>query len=199
MKGWDVMNEIHFANYLREIRKKKKMTMVELSKVTGVSQSYLSQLENGKSLPTDSIVSKLLSGLTDSIAEQDEIKKEMNNRILLDESSKTLSDLEAKSSQLTEGNILLSKLTSQANAISEWNGKLDTANKTVNLNNVLNYFKKNEEVQTTIEKSLSGKFLGPEVDIRKIAIELDGQPLSNEEVKALEYLVIGIQKNRNKK
>lgn len=193
------MNEIHFANYLREIRKKKKMTMVELSKVTGVSQSYLSQLENGKSLPTDSIVSKLLSGLTDSIAEQDEIKKEMNNRILLDESSKTLSDLEAKSSQLTEGNILLSKLTSQANAISEWNGKLDTANKTVNLNNVLNYFKKNEEVQTTIEKSLSGKFLGPEVDIRKIAIELDGQPLSNEEVKALEYLVIGIQKNRNKK
>ena len=193
------MNEFHFANYLREIRKKKKMTMVELSKVTGVSQSYLSQLENGKSLPTDSIVSKLLSGLTDSIAEQDEIKKEMNNRILLDESSKTLSELEAKSSQLTEGNILLSKLTGQANAISEWNGKLDTANKTVNLNNVLNYFKKNEEVQTTIEKSLSGKFLGPEVDIRKIVIELDGQPLSNEEVKALEYLVIGIQKNRNKK
>lgn len=193
------MNEFHFANYLREIRKKKKMTMVELSKVTGVSQSYLSQLENGKSLPTDSIVSKLLSGLTDSIAEQDEIKKEMNNRILLDESSKTLSELEAKSSQLTEGNILLSKLMGQANAISEWNGKLDTANKTVNLNNVLNYFKKNEEVQTTIEKSLSGKFLGPEVDIRKIVIELDGQPLSNEEVKALEYLVIGIQKNRNKK
>lgn len=199
MKGWDIMNEFHFANYLREIRKKKKMTMVELSKVTGVSQSYLSQLENGKSLPTDSIVSKLLSGLTDSIAEQDEIKKEMNNRILLDESSKTLSELEAKSSQLTEGNILLSKLMGQANAISEWNGKLDTANKTVNLNNVLNYFKKNEEVQTTIEKSLSGKFLGPEVDIRKIVIELDGQPLSNEEVKALEYLVIGIQKNRNKK
>lgn len=193
------MNQHNFATYLRKIRKSKQLTMVELSKAAGVSQSYLSQLENGKSLPTEAVVNKLLIGLANSVEEQNELQVEMNNRILLDESSKTLGELEAKESKITDGNILLKKLIGQANAISEWNEKINAANKTVNLNNVLNYFKINEEVRSANEKRMSGKFGGMEEDVRRIVIELDDKPLSEEEVKALEYLVIGIQKKRTKK
>lgn len=193
------MSQHNFAAYLREIRKGKNLTMVELSKAAGVSQSYLSQLENGKSLPTDAVVNKLLIGLTTSVEEQNEIKVEMNNRILLDESSKALDELGAKDSKFTDGDTLLSNLVKQANAITEWNFKIDRANKTVNLNNILDYFDKKEEVRITNEKRMAGKFVSPDDDIRGIEIHLDGSSLSDEEVKALEYLVLGLQKRRNEK
>jgi len=35
-------------NRIKEIRKKQKVTQVELSKVTGIAQSELSLIENGK-------------------------------------------------------------------------------------------------------------------------------------------------------
>ena len=40
-----------FANYLKEVRKNKKITLVDLAKIAGTSNSYLSQLENAKRNP----------------------------------------------------------------------------------------------------------------------------------------------------
>lgn len=41
-------NAVEFGTYLRNKRKEVGLTLVELSKKSGVSQPYLSQLENGK-------------------------------------------------------------------------------------------------------------------------------------------------------
>lgn len=53
-----------FGGYLREQRKKKGLTLVELSEKSGVSQPYLSQIENGKGgIPSPEILFKLTSPL----------------------------------------------------------------------------------------------------------------------------------------
>ncbi|HZG81764.1 MAG TPA: helix-turn-helix domain-containing protein [Brevibacillus sp.] len=53
-----------FGGYLREQRKKKGLTLVELSEKSGVSQPYLSQIENGKGgIPSPEILFKLTNPL----------------------------------------------------------------------------------------------------------------------------------------
>lgn len=59
------MNE-DFGKYLRRIRKSKNITLVQLAKKTGLSQPYLSQIENGKrEIPKPDIVNKLCIALDD--------------------------------------------------------------------------------------------------------------------------------------
>ncbi|MFP7255938.1 helix-turn-helix transcriptional regulator [Terribacillus goriensis] len=55
---------IEFGKYIREVRKKKGMTSVELAVKSGISQSYLSQMENGKrGIPADQVLLGLSKGL----------------------------------------------------------------------------------------------------------------------------------------
>lgn len=42
-----------FANYLKEVRTSRKITLVDLAKIAGTSNSYLSQLENAKRKPSE--------------------------------------------------------------------------------------------------------------------------------------------------
>lgn len=51
--GGDSLNDKNydFSNYLKEMRSSKKMTLVELAKKAGTSNSYLSQIENMKRNP----------------------------------------------------------------------------------------------------------------------------------------------------
>jgi HTH-type transcriptional regulator, competence development regulator len=52
------------GEYLRKQRKKKGLTLVELSEKSGVSQPYLSQIENGKGgIPSPEILFKLTKPL----------------------------------------------------------------------------------------------------------------------------------------
>ena len=83
--------------------------------------------------------------------------------------------------------------------ISDLREQLKNAEMTLNLNHALNYFTKKEEVRLVHEKRSSGDFVSPDEDLRGIAITLDGKDLTIEEVKALEYLLLGIQKRRNLK
>lgn len=53
---------LSFKDKMRGIRTIENITMVELSRRTGLSQSYISQLENGK-LPTDENLWKIAHGL----------------------------------------------------------------------------------------------------------------------------------------
>lgn len=49
-----------FGEYLKNLRKQKKLTIRQLDIYSGVSHSYLSQLENGKrGIPTPEILKKL--------------------------------------------------------------------------------------------------------------------------------------------
>ena len=47
---------MEFGEYLRTLRKAKGMTMVDLAIGSEVSQSYLSQLENGSKSPSAQVI-----------------------------------------------------------------------------------------------------------------------------------------------
>lgn len=51
------------GEFIKKVRKSKKMTLVELENLSGVSNSYLSQIENNKFKPTPEILKKIASGL----------------------------------------------------------------------------------------------------------------------------------------
>ncbi|MED1906154.1 helix-turn-helix domain-containing protein [Cytobacillus firmus] len=54
------MNEIEFGQYLKSLRKEKKLTIRQLESLSGVSNAYLSQLENGKrGIPSPEILKKI--------------------------------------------------------------------------------------------------------------------------------------------
>lgn len=56
--------ELQFGEYLKEIRKEKGLTLRQIEKVSGVSNAYLSQVENGKrSVPTPDILMKIHEAL----------------------------------------------------------------------------------------------------------------------------------------
>lgn len=46
------MSKINFSKNLRELRKSKRKTQKELSIISGISQSYISELELGYKSPT---------------------------------------------------------------------------------------------------------------------------------------------------
>ncbi|WP_054704849.1 helix-turn-helix transcriptional regulator [Bacillus sp. JCM 19041] len=54
------MNAEEFGLYIKELRKSKKMTIRQVELYSGVSNSYLSQLENGKKgIPSPKVLKKL--------------------------------------------------------------------------------------------------------------------------------------------
>lgn len=54
---------MNFGERLKSIRHKKGLSQPELAEIAGIEQSYLSKLENDKSLPSNDIFRRLLSGL----------------------------------------------------------------------------------------------------------------------------------------
>lgn len=55
---------MEFGQYIRNLRKEKGLSARELSRLTGISQAYLSQLETGKyNNPTKKVVIDLSQGL----------------------------------------------------------------------------------------------------------------------------------------
>lgn len=57
------MTKQDFGSYLRQKRKQKKFSIVQLSQLSGVSNPYISQLENNKFKPSFEIIKKLTKGL----------------------------------------------------------------------------------------------------------------------------------------
>lgn len=57
------MNAVELGKHLRMLRKERGLTLVELSVTSGVSNPYISQIENGKFKPTPDILKKLSNGL----------------------------------------------------------------------------------------------------------------------------------------
>src|SRR5699024_9309319 len=49
----------NFGNYLKLLRKQKGLTLVKLQEETGISNSYLSQIENNQFTPSNDILRKL--------------------------------------------------------------------------------------------------------------------------------------------
>jgi len=62
------MDQIEFGKYLKSLRKQKGLTIIELSNQSGVSNPYISQLENGKFTPSPEVIKKLSSVLEESFS-----------------------------------------------------------------------------------------------------------------------------------
>jgi transcriptional regulator with XRE-family HTH domain len=58
------------------IRKSKKISQAELSLLSGISQSYISDLETEKKTPTLNVIAKLANGLNCSVLDLIEIEKQ---------------------------------------------------------------------------------------------------------------------------
>jgi len=51
---------MNFGDKVRQLRKDKNLTQPELAEAMGIEQSYLSKLENGKSLPSNDVLNRIL-------------------------------------------------------------------------------------------------------------------------------------------
>jgi transcriptional regulator with XRE-family HTH domain len=60
---------MNFGDKLRELRQAKGLTQPELARDMGIEQSYLSKLENGKSLPSNDMLQRLLGALDLALGE----------------------------------------------------------------------------------------------------------------------------------
>lgn len=78
-----------FVFRIKEIRKKKNITVYKLSQITGIARTYLLELENNKKFnPTLSVMYKIASALEVKIDDLfytefnlNELKEELNNRV----------------------------------------------------------------------------------------------------------------------
>lgn len=58
------MSAVEFGEYLRKLRKKRKLTIRQLDTYSGVSNSYISQMERGeRGVPSPEILQKLAKPL----------------------------------------------------------------------------------------------------------------------------------------
>nr|WP_206760926.1 helix-turn-helix transcriptional regulator [Vibrio vulnificus] len=68
MRTFIVKNDVGVASIvvgkkIKEIRKKKALTIQELAEISGVSEGHISRLENGLKSPTISTLEKLANAL----------------------------------------------------------------------------------------------------------------------------------------
>lgn len=63
MVGNDMNSFVSFKDKMKSFRNLEELTMNELAKLSGVSQSYISQLENGKT-PSDDNIKQISLGLS---------------------------------------------------------------------------------------------------------------------------------------
>ncbi len=64
-----------FGKFFKDLRDEKQLTLIELSERTGVSKSYLHDIENEKIAPSDKIIDKLLAFYILSKEKTEELQK----------------------------------------------------------------------------------------------------------------------------
>lgn len=112
-----MMDLIEFGAYLRELRKKRGLTLVDLNKLSGVSQPYLSQIENGKagSSPSPEILRKIAEPLGADYSDLMEKAGYMTSTEIMSEVDliEALFFMEIKSNWARELNFILENLTDE--------------------------------------------------------------------------------------
>ncbi len=58
-----------FGEKIKQLRQQKSLSQPELANLAGIEQSYLSKIENDKSLPSNDILRKLLAAFELTLAE----------------------------------------------------------------------------------------------------------------------------------
>lgn len=60
---YNVIMQVTVDIYIKSIRLKRKLTLVQLAKLSGVSKSHISEIENGKEMPSLQILCELAVAL----------------------------------------------------------------------------------------------------------------------------------------
>lgn len=161
-----------FANYLKEVRTGKKITLVDLAKIAGTSNSYLSQLENAKrNPPKPDLLKSIAAGLAlhdtnEAHALYEELMKKAG--YIPDDAGFHMVKDEDKVDFLNEHSIV-DKIM------------IDTLQS------------ENKELKSTLTLD---KLITP--GDTELQIELDQQELTESELHAIRLLILGIRSNRNK-
>ena len=64
----DIAEELHIGDRIKEIRQSKNLRLVDLSEVTGLSKSHISQIENQKISPSVSAIARIGKALDISLS-----------------------------------------------------------------------------------------------------------------------------------
>jgi transcriptional regulator with XRE-family HTH domain len=100
------MDKLQLGQNIRNRRKKFKLTLIEVSKRTGVSQSFLSQIEQSKVSPSLQTLNKIAAALqttitsllqTNSSKGKDILIKQKDRQVIDDDSKKLTIELLSKS------------------------------------------------------------------------------------------------------
>lgn len=178
-----------FGETLRLKRTDSGKTMVELSQLTGISQSHISQLENGKRLPNEEIIHHLAEGIASK-----------GNKKLYDELSKAFFEayyIDCLNDSLDKVEMILKKFNDDKhhNAFS------------FHLNNGTNFTKidmKKYILESTMKDILEerkNKYISLEnmLNSKNKELTLAGEPLNDEEKEVLKIVSLGlIEKRKNK-
>ncbi|MFW3654577.1 helix-turn-helix domain-containing protein [Vagococcus fluvialis] len=159
------------SDTLKEIRIDKKMTMIELSKYSGASQSYISQLENGKRKPTVEALRNIAKGLS--------FNGEDYNK---DEEDRYFNQLE----KAMDDDQLQELILSSDDIVNRFNLK-DSNEQRV----LLEAIKKNTNDYFV---PLEGIYLND--PNKEFCFTIAGEPLNEEETQMLKTLIIGIKSLR---
>jgi transcriptional regulator with XRE-family HTH domain len=69
MKGGEITVIMELGKNIRKTRKANRMKTVRLAAITGVKPQFISQIENGKRLPSLNILQKIASALNTTTSE----------------------------------------------------------------------------------------------------------------------------------
>ncbi len=108
-----------FGKFFKDLRDEKQLTLIELSERTGVSKSYLHDIENEKIAPSDKIIDKLLSFYTLSKEKTEELQKIIayakTPDLVMKEFEKTKKELNKLSSEINRIKSKESEIEFQSN------------------------------------------------------------------------------------
>lgn len=189
----DMNSFVSFKDKMKSFRKLEELTMNELAKLSGLSQSYISQLENGKT-PSDDNIKQISLGLS---------KGKYSTRIKIDSYNSYLQSL--RESNYADDVILKEKALNEA--IDRYNFERGAGRDDFSLFLAEEINRKNREfINTGILDKLSS-FFGmsepyPETEMKERTFDLLANLSKTRQLeveKYIEYLWYTQQKEQNKR
>ncbi|MDZ5589902.1 helix-turn-helix transcriptional regulator [Enterococcus cecorum] len=189
----DMNSFVSFKDKMKSFRNLEELTMNELAKLSGLSQSYISQLENGK-IPSDDNIKQISLGLS---------KGKYSTRMKIDSYNSYLQSL--KESNYADDVILKEKALNEA--IDRYNFERGAGRDDFSLFLAEEINRKNKEfINTGILDKLSS-FFGmsepyPETEMKERTFDLLANLSKSRQLeveKYIEYLWYTQQKEQNKR
>lgn len=111
-KGGDIVNVKIIGSNIRKIRTEKGITQTEIQKLTGISNVYLSNIENGiKNNPSTEVLEKIAKALGVTFSEL--IREPKQNKSIGEIVNELISNKQINSDQATVAGLILERLAKE--------------------------------------------------------------------------------------